>query len=281
MAAGDLHDLERRIDAVGAVHHVVQAIWALARAQLPRVEEAAAEASTYLDWVNQIVDRLAGAPRSGPARGWLCVLMGPERPFCGALARQILLQAPKEGALGLVGSRLAELAALDPALTARIRFSLPGAVSHEEHEAVGQAVAEAVLRHGAGMQVEVLHPRGGGTMLHRVVLLSGEREPAWNPPETYSAYAEVLGAAVAEAVAGRLAIGAIEALRSEVRARVLAADAARRACEARLEELNQDWRVARQDQITNELIEVIAGRAAALERKSSPVPRKPFTSGRR
>lgn len=275
MASGDLQDLERRIEAVGAVHHVVQAIWALSRAQLPRIEEAAAEASTYLDWVNQIVDRLAGAARPGSARGWLCVVMGPERPFCGALAHQILLQAPKEGALGLVGNRLAELAALDPALTKRIRFSLPGAVSHEEHETVGQAVAEAVLRHGTGLQVEVLYPRGGGTTLHRVVLLSGEREPAWNPPETYSAYAEVLGAAVAEAVAGRLAIGAIEALWSEVRARVLAADAARRACEMRIEALNQDWRVARQDQITNELIEVVAARAAALDRKGAQFPKKP------
>lgn len=267
MAASDLRDLERRIDAVSAVSRVVQAVWALARAQLPLVERAAAEASTYLDWINQIVDRLAGAPRPGPARGWLWVVMGPERPFCGALARQLLSQVPKEGALGLVGTRLAELAALDPALSGRIRFTLPGAASHEEHEAVGEAVAAAVLKHGAGLRVEVLYPRGGGTVLHRVVLLSGEREPAWCPPMTYSAYGEVLGAAVAEAVAGRLAIGAIEALWSEVRARVLSADAARRACEVRIEELTQGWRVARQEQITNELIEVVAGRAATLLRQ--------------
>ena len=101
-------------------------------------------------------------------------------------------------------------------------------------------------------------------MLRRAVLLGGARARRYDAPSTLSPWEDVLRAAVFEAVTSRLAVGAVEALRSEVVARVAAADQARTAAERELDELQQAWRVARQEQITSELVELVAGRAALL-----------------
>ena len=256
--------LARRMAAVSSVRQVVGAVWALARAQLPQVERAAGEATVYLDWVDAVVTRLAGAPLPGRPGAALHVVLGPERPFCGALARQVLAQLPPAAPLVLVGQRLIEAADLQPELAAKVELRLRGAATHDEHEEVARAVAEAVLARAGARQVVLLHPAGGGPGLHRVVLLSGPREPLQRLPDTFSPLPLVLAAAVREAVAGRLAVGALEALRAEVRARIVATEAARHACDRRLEDLRQGLRVARQEQITSELIEVVAARAAAL-----------------
>lgn len=258
----DLEIIERRIAATSAVQQVVQAIWALARAQLPRVDSAVAEATAYLDWVDDVVRALAGAPRAGHERARLWVVLGPERAYCGGLARHILDQVPAVGRVGLVGSRLVEASAGDRSVAQRVVFTQGGATSTDDADDVGYAIATAVLDAAMGSQVDLLYPIGGSAVLHRVVLLAGEVEAAPNPPETYSPLPEVLDAAVAEALTGRLAIGALEALRSEVHARIVAADQARLACDKRLEGLHERWRVARQERITTELLEVVAGSQA-------------------
>ncbi len=260
----DLRVLERRMSAVTAVGQVVHAIWALARAQLPLVEQASADASAYLDWVDEVVARLAGAPLPRTTRNRLYVILGPERPYCGALSRRVLAQLPADGSVGLVGSRLVESAMRRPGLVSRTLFTLPGAVSHDEHDEIAHRIAEAVLFHASQSHVELLYPRGGGSTLRTVVLLAGEREPVRQAPETWSPLREVLAQAVKESVASRLAVGVAEALRAEVRARIMAAEMAHGACDRKLDELREAWRIARQEQITNELIEVVAGRQAAL-----------------
>lgn len=96
------------------------------------------------------------------------------------------------------------------------------------------------------------------------MLLGGQRARLVTSPPTLSPWEDVLRAAVFEAVTGRLTVGAVEALRSEVQGRLTAADQARTAAERQLDELKQQWRVARQEQITTELLEIVAGRAATL-----------------
>lgn len=261
----DLTALERRISAVSAVRQVVDAIWALGRAQLPKVEAASGDVVAYLEEVEAVVARLAGPPAPPPAHAHtLSVVMGPERAWCGSLPRELLSQLPAHGELGLVGHRLLELAAEDPALRARVRFALPGAVSPEDAAHVARTVAEQLLSQLDAARIELLHPVRGGRTFTRSVLLGGAREPRMAAPATLSPREDALRAAVFEAVTSRLAVGAIEALRSEVAARVAAADQARTAAARELETLQQDWRVARQEQITSELVELVAGRAALL-----------------
>lgn len=261
----DLPSAERRMAAVGAVGQVMQAVWALARAQQPKVEAAAADAATWLDWAEEIVDRIAGAPADEDSADKLWVLIGPERAFCGPLARGHLDQLPAVGELGLVGGRLAEVASLDPDLQERVRFVLPAAATADEIPGRASDLAQAVLTHAHGRSVSLLHADGGTPRLRVGRLLTGARQPVLERPETYSPVAEVLEAAVLQAVTGRLAVALAEALRAEVRARLVAADAARRACDRELEELTHAWRVLRQENITQELIELSAATTAARD----------------
>lgn len=272
--AQDPRVIERQMETVKAVHQVVHIIWLMAQAQLTVVEETAAETSHYLDWVDDTVSRLTGEVQPPSILGnVLHIVFGPERGYCGSLARDILAQLPEDGLLGFVGANLTEQARRHPEIEARVVFKLAGATNVAEHEGVAHAVAEEVLRHGNGPHgaglpggvsaVMIHYPPGAGSRLKAAVLLGGERTRVGMPPETLSPLEEVLDAAVIELVTGRLAVAAIEALRSEVRARVAAADRARQGCDRRHDQLMTSWRVARQAQITTELLEIVAGHLAA------------------
>jgi len=260
----DLSAIERRLTAITSVRQVVNAIWALARAQLPLVERARADAATWLAWVDEVVARLAGPSPARRALPVFRVVLGPERPWCGSLHRQLLDQVPGDGPLGLVGQRLSDALLERPGLAARVRFELPGAVTPEDAEPTARRVAEAALEHAKGHTVELWAPRGREAKLVPVVLLGGERAPVALPPETLTPLPQVLAAAVQASAASWLTVGLVEALYAEVRARAAAAEAARTACDRQLEAVTQAWRVARQEAITSELLELLAGRQAAL-----------------
>ena len=271
--ADDLHDLarvEHRMAAVRAVETVTRAMWALARAQQPQVEAAAGQASAYLDVAESIVTRLAGAPRTDTDDAHtLWVLLGPERPFCGPLSRMLLDQLPDRGQVGLVGHRLADVARHIPELSSRVRFRVAGASTPDELGARADRVASEILATGAPT-VMLLYPTDGTPTLRRTALLSDAREPESDPPESFLPVGEVLEAAVVEAVGGRLAVALAEALRAEVVARLVATEAARRACERQLETLRHAWRVLRQDTITQELLELSASLSARRSRSRRP-----------
>lgn len=250
----ELERVEASLRAVDAVASVVHAVESLARAQLPLAERTVAEGAEYLDWVDAVVDRLAGPPRAYERARSLTVVVGPERAFSGALARSIVERAPGEGPLGLVGARLAEIARRDASVAERVVFELAGASSVDELPDASARLAEAVLAHGAGAPVDVLHPHGGG--VRHVLLLSGEREPRAILHELYSPPGAVLRAAVRESVTGRLRLVLAEALLAELRARAAMAERARRAADDRRAELEATLRVGQREQITRELGEL-------------------------
>lgn len=255
----DLARAEQRLAAVGAVEQVMRAVWALARAQLPLVEAAAADANAHLDEISEIVDRLAGPAEPQPPAHTLTVVLGPERPLCGPLARSHLDALPPEGDLGLVGTRLCELADQEPGLRERVRFSLAAAATPDEIPQRADALAGEILERMHRRSVELLYASASGGF-QQVTLLAGARALREQRPETLSPVEVVLEAALAQATAGRLAVALAEALRAEVRARLTAADVARQACERESHALRQRWRVLRQESITAELLELSAAR---------------------
>jgi len=255
----DLAQVERRAAAVSAVRRVVHAIWALARAQLPRVEASAVSAAQYIEAVEGLVNRLAEPAAPVAEQDVLKVVLGPERSFCGSLHRQIVAALPAEGPLGIVGRRVE--GALGPAEAARVVFVLPGPTTVDEIGEVARAIAQAVLLRRDAQAVELLvpHLRGGDDGLRRVPLLSGHRRVVAEPPETFSPVDEVLDAAVLELVTGHVVAALTDALRAEVQARIIAADGARQACDTRLEALEQARRVLRKEELTDEILELVAG----------------------
>ncbi len=258
----DVAVVERSMLAVTAIRQVLHAIWALSRAQLPLVEQAASAAATYQRWVDATAERVAGAPRRIEAVRRLTVVFGPERPFSSALARRVVSEIPAEGDVGIVGQRLAEMVEQVADVDRRVRFRCPGSVAHDDLHDVAFSVAAKILEHGRGAVVSVIHPVDGDPDVVSVPLIAA-RWPVDRPPETFSPPEVVLEAAVVEAMTGRLAVAAVEALRAEIRARMAAADAARRACDDRLAELQGAWHRGRRESITRELLEIVAGREAA------------------
>ena len=263
-APRDLHAAERALGSVGAIRQVVQAVWTLARAQQARVEAAAGETSAYLGWVEELVARFGGDGSQEVAGRALWVVVGPERPFCGGLGRHLLAQVPQEGRLLLVGRRLADAVPAEGPLHRRVLASLPAAAGPEEIDSCARRVAAALLEIDHVGPVGMLHPTDGASELRQAPLLAARPLDTRRAPETYSHPETVLAAAVHEAVSGRLVVGLAEGLRSEVRARLLAADAARQGCDRKLEVLHQQWRVLRQEAITGELLELYSGRLAEL-----------------
>jgi F0F1-type ATP synthase gamma subunit len=256
----DVTDIERSMHAVGAIRQVVHAIWALSRAQLPLVEDAATAAVNYQRWLDAAVDRIAGAPQSTEGNRELIVVFGPERAYSSALARRIVDAIPS-GDVGVVGERLADTVRQSVALDRRVRFRCAGAVAHDDLHDVSLTVASNILEHGRGARVTVMHPSDDGDVVF--VPLISARGIVDRPPETLSDVSVVVEAAIVEAMMGRLAVAAAQALRAELRARIAAADAARRACDERLAELEDAWHLGRRETITRELLEIVAGREAA------------------
>lgn len=250
-------DIERRIAAVESVGSIVNAMLALARAQLPEADAAAASATAYVDEIDRVIHRLAEAvPFEADQR--LTIVLGPERPLCGALPRTVASAAYREpGAVALVGRRFHEAYDLlgGPSPT----FVLPGPTSVADIADAARALAGAVLEHASGMEIALLHPIQGAGQLHRTVLLG-----AWvlreSSPPTFSPVADVLEAAIRESTTSRLRVALAETLRVEVAARVIAAEGARRAAEREEEELKRAWRVARHEQITSEILDLARSR---------------------
>ncbi len=258
----DMTILERRASAVRAVRQIVHAIWAVARAQLPLAQAAAAEATAYLDWVDLTLRRFTEASEEQASGQSVHVVIGPERPYCGSLPAKLLAQIPPDGELGLVGTRFVEVARRDANIRKRVLFTTRGPSSPDEAAEVAQGIGLAVLSQPKPGRVELHHPTGGGSILHGAVLLHESPRRRTVVPPTFASVDEVVSAAVRQSVASRIAVGVAEAFWSEVQSRIVTADSARRACDDQLDELTVAWRTARQEQITTELLEVVAARLA-------------------
>ncbi len=269
----EVNRLEARLTGVRAVGEVVQAIWALSRAQLPRADEAVAKASVYLDWVDGVVERLAGKPVTDESTPRLVLVLGPERPFASALVHELVAvvrrlrrEAPAAVEIAAVGNRFAEALEVRFARdSSGLLFRLPGPSSVSEIAEVATAVATEVAQHAPSHQVELWHPSAEG--IRHSVVLGATREPLSGPgPESYSKPEDILADAVRESIRGRFHVAIAESLRAEIHARVLASERARRAADSRADELERALRIMSQEQITRELCDLYAGTLAGERR---------------
>lgn len=263
----ELSVLEGRIAAAKAVGGVVHALWALSSSQLARVEATSSSASIYLDWVDEVVARLAGKPAPHVSAETLVVALGPERPFCGSLPTEIVRTLPRDTALGLCGTRLHQAIADQPDVAANVEFVVPGASSVDDLHGVTEQLAAAVLAHAKKRVVILSYPQIAAGTPRRVTLLSGARRPLpWRDFESYSSEMHLLEAAISESVIGRLRVGLAESLRAEIRARASAAESAKHAVERKMDELTSHLRQLHQERITRELTELYAGQLQQTRR---------------
>jgi F0F1-type ATP synthase gamma subunit len=269
----DAEALESRLVATTLVGEVVEALWALARAQLPRATTAVAEATQYLDWIDEAMTPLALSANASEGRTRVVIVLGPERPFAGSLPREVARSAAatlrSSDRVGWVGHRVAERAP-DRSTAGRL-FTIGGVCSVDEVDRVAEELAELVLRHAGESPVIVLYPRARRTGLHSATLLVGELavRGVVSAPDTYSEPGVILARAVRMGVAARLRIALLEAFRAETHARVVATESARQAIDRKRTQLEQDLARIRQETITTEIAESFGSRASRRRRIGS------------
>jgi F-type H+-transporting ATPase subunit gamma len=263
------------LDIVGAMRSLASMRVQEAQRTLPGIRRYAETMAAAIGAALLLLRESGAVSRTSTARRAL-VLCTAEHGFVGGFNERILDAAEKllgaDDALFVLGSRGAAAA------RERSRASVwvhPMATRPEGvPETIRHLTAELYgwLARGDLACIEVMftrHRQNTGTTIERKLLfpvdltsfaLAQPRLPPLHnlPPAT------LLEKLIADYVFGLLTEAAIEALASENAARFAAMDSAHENVSKKLEELRQDARQARQDEITTELLDLVTG-AEALQ----------------
>ena len=278
--SGQITEVEARIASAGDLRELVTAMRGVAAARVSQGEAALGAISTYADGVGAALsDALAltsAAPRDPPpatARRRGLVLLASEHGFVGAfdeplfaLARQYAGAAPLL-VIGRRGAQTAQDSGLAPDWTApqpsRVR-AVPGAAAR-----IATALYRLIARHKPeGIDVIYPRPLAGGRAEAAVVSLLpldlGRFPPrhAAVSPLTTLAPARLVERLVQEYVVAELSRIVMASFIGENGARLATMRAARRNIDERLETLTDEAHRLRQDDITIELLDIVAGGAA-------------------
>jgi F-type H+-transporting ATPase subunit gamma len=275
-----LSELEARISSFAQLQDLISVMRSLAATRIQQAQEALPAIRAYSEAIGgaiaeaespSVPDRAAGGRERALARG--LILFCGEHGFCGAFNEKLLdavQESAKDTELYVVGTRGALMA---QERRIAVAWSVPmathmGAVTTVVH-GVGEALYDRFCRGGivdvtmvfAGysghgqfsVEREVLLPLDLGrfrSYLTRPAPLSNL------PPE------RLIDRLIGEYFFAQLVRGATESFASENAARVALTQSARHSIERRVEELGGERRQLRQQEITNEILEVISGAEA-------------------
>jgi F-type H+-transporting ATPase subunit gamma len=277
-----LSDVQVRLQTLHELQEIVGAMRAMAAARVREAQVALDGTRAYAQVVgNAIAEALPLLPET-PAQEIAAkatphglVLFMAEHGFTGAFNNE-LVDATRRAtrnpeALFVVGSRgrvLIEECGGTPAWATDMAIRA-GAVTD-----TARRIADALYRRyerGALAAVEILYFRdqgGGRRALERQSLLPVDlaqygQPRSRVPPLTNLAPQSLIESLMAEYVFAQLAHAAMESLASENSARLAAMQSARERLDERLTELQGQERRLRQEQITDELLEIVIGAHAA------------------
>jgi F-type H+-transporting ATPase subunit gamma len=294
-----LAEVEAHITTIGELLDIVGAMRSLASMRMQEAHRALPDIRHYAETMAAAIGaallllpeaRALGRTASSRRAFVLCTA---EHGFVSGFNERVLDAAAKlinpDDALFVLGSRGAALARERGRPTA---WAHPMATRPEGvPETIRHLTAELFgwIARGDLARVEVMfarHRQGSGTTMERRLLfpvdlrsfVPGQRRL---PPLHNLAPAILLEKLIADYVFGLLTEAAIEALASENAARFAAMDSAHENVSRKLDELRQDARQARQDEITTELLDLVTG-AEALQQADlvgMPPQRRSAVSG--
>jgi len=289
----DLRELQRRLESLKALREIVHAMRNLAATYVRWAEVTLEAARPYGEVVETalavVLDRLAAEAPSSPEGSrdasppvGLAVVFGSDQGLCGAYNRRVVeaalalhAAAPGRTRLATVGRRPAGLLALEgvePALVLDAPTSLEGIKARVSELAA--VLLRFYLRSGARDLRFVFNAyEGAGRFTETVrrvlptdrarLRATGEKSFPYAPILT-APPAALLGALSGEYFFIELYRALLESHASENGARLAAMTAASSNIDDRLGELTREFQSARQEAITAELLDVVAG-AEALE----------------
>jgi F-type H+-transporting ATPase subunit gamma len=275
-----LSETQARIDSVRKLGTVVGALRGIAATHAGRARAALGGYQAYAKVVAAGLARAAALvedtwPGGPPAsqEGAVAIVFAAEHGFAGAFSERVLDAAKLRDyqhlfVAGARGLSLAEQRGL------HVDWSTPMASQVAAVGAVARRVADrlyAQLVEERLARAEVVHARPIGasdfTVVRRVLLpvdLTAFRAPVSGPPPLVNlAPRKLVELLVGEHVFAELALAALESFASENAARLATMESARLNIDQKLEELRGQERLLRQEQITAEVQDVVAGALAS------------------
>jgi F-type H+-transporting ATPase subunit gamma len=275
-----LSEIEARISSFAQLQDVISVMRSLAATRIQQAQDALPAIRSYIDTIGASIAKAeSDLPPDAAARSRTessmhgLVLFCGEHGFCGAFNERLLEAVPggpKDTELFVVGSRgalMAQERKIAVAWSTPMATSI-GTVTTVTH-LVGEALYERFSR-GGMVDVTMVFARYGGHghfSIEREMLLPLDlgrfRSYLMRPaPLSNLAPGRLIDRLIGEYFFAQLVRGATESFASENAARVALTQSARHSIEGRLEELNSEQRELRQEQITNEILEVITGAEA-------------------
>ena len=275
-----LSDIEARIGSFAQLEDVIGVMRSLAASRVQQAQDALPAIRSYSDTIGTAIARAESVlpaqdqrarQRPGAIRG--LILFCGEHGFCGPFNEKLIESvagAPRGTELYIVGTRGALLA---QERKLAVVWSAPMATGIGMVTSVAHMVAEALYERfsrGGMANVTMVFARyasHGHSSIEREVLLPLDRgrfrrlltTPA---PLSNLAPGVLIDRLIGEYFFAQLVRGATESFASENAARVALTQSARHAIEERLQTLAGQRRQLRQQEITNEILEVIGGSEA-------------------
>ena len=270
----------RRIATVRQLGAVVNAMRGIAgaraqqgRALLPAIRAYAATAGHAIGKARQLQTGPAAPPLNSAKGETGLIVFGAEQGFAGAFPEQVLNAAASDSQVAhlfLVGDRAAALAA-ERSLPVAWATSLPSraaALANMATELLG-ALYDYVAVAGA-VPVAMIYPvwtaGHGASVVHRSLLPLDPDifplEPMGSIPLINLPAGDLVERLAQEYVFAQLCEAATEAFAAENEARMATMAAAKTNIDARLQALEREERLTRQEEITAEVVELAAGARA-------------------
>lgn len=259
-------EIQRRLSGLDEIGQVVGALRAVASGQATAAQSAVTAMRSYADTVSNALTRVITAtPQAAKGPGLLLVI-GAAQGFSGAYPDRIVAAAEaawRPGvALLVLGGRTLSMLSGPAAQAIRWSDDLPTRI--DQIPALASRTTDAL------MPLTADHPGP-------ITLVSGrdrpgqpaEASPLWPPPLapddrpqplTTLPAAELVAALLAEALFARITLALTEGYRAENQARFEAMARAQSNLREKRTEVQALYRQARQEQMTNEMIELATGR---------------------
>lgn len=278
---------------IASVHELLEVTAAMRSLAAVRVQQAQEALTGIRQYTAVVADAMAEAlPLLSPE----VAIRGGHVPADARGRRGLLVFASEHGFVGTFNERLLDRAQTELAAGDGLLFMVGGrgalvaeergldvswAVSMATHPGqvidIAQRVAMGLYRRfveGEIARIDLLFARyrsGGGSEVERLRLLPIDLQafagrPPLSPPLLNLPPAELVERLVEEYFFAELSRAAMESFTSENGARLQVMDSAHETVEDRLADLSNRARQARQEEVTTELIDVVTGAEALLER---------------
>ncbi len=271
----ELSRIEDRLESLGELSELVGALRSMAASRAREAQEASEGTKHYCAIVERgirEISPLAGSPAAdssdaGPAQDVLVVITS-ENGFVGGFNNRLVekaLDVRRPGEALFVVGRRGQITASELGVEPQAAFTMSS--RRDGVTPLARRIARKLARVASARVVAARPASGAGyeVSVRQVLPLELAQASAAAPldaPIHHLPVAELLEGLASEYLFAELADALMESLASENAARLRTMDAAARNIDERLEKLTRQERVARQEQTTSDMLDVVTGAEA-------------------